>query len=122
MSELSLIPLKNNLLSDFKYNEIKTKILNRLTELNLANSKYKLDIEFLTLCCNLIEHLVFKKNKIDKKTLLIDIMQSLFGLTEEEKEVVSNNLNYIHGNNMIKKVSQYKLFKTGIIEFFKKKV
>jgi hypothetical protein len=121
MNNLDIIPLRNNLLIDFKYNDIKIKIISRLTELNLHQVQYRLDNEFLTLLCNLIEHLVIKKDKINKKELAIIIMSELFTLTEEEKKAVSNNIEFLFGNKMIKKVSYYKLFKTGIKEYFRKK-
>ena len=119
---LSLVPLKNNILVDFKKNDIKSSIINRLRELNLDPNKYKLDVEYLTLVCNLIEHLVHKKDKIDKKKLVIDIFTELFGesLTQEEINAIENNIEFIHQNKNIKKVSYYKLFKTGLSEWFKK--
>jgi hypothetical protein len=121
MVDLQIIPLRNNLLVDFKYNEVKSKIIARLNELNLNQNQYRLDNEFLTLLCNLIEHLVIKKDKLDKKALAISIMADVFGLTEEEKTAVSNNIEFLCGNKMIKKVSFYKLFKTGMREYFRKK-
>lgn len=122
MADLQIIPLKNNLLADHQRDTIKNKIIARLTELNLLQSKYKNDGEFLLLLANLIEHLVTKKDKIDKKQLLLTIMAETFGLTEEEKLVISNNIDFICGNQLIKKVSNYKLFKTGFSEWFFKKV
>lgn len=65
---LSIVPLKNNILVDYKRNETKETIINRLKELNLDPGKYKLDIEYLTFVCNCIEFLVNKKDKIDKKS------------------------------------------------------
>lgn len=121
MVDLQIIPLRNNLLVDFKYNEVKSKIIARVNELNLNQVQYRLDNEFLTLLCNLIEHLVIKKDKLDKKALAISIMVDVFGLTEEEKTAVSNNIEFLCGNKMIKKVSFYKLFKTGMREYFRKK-
>jgi len=122
MDNLSLIPLRNNLLSDFRYNEVKTKIVTRLTELNLLHIKYKFDNEFIVLLCNLIENLSEKSDKINKKELLLDIIAGLFGCTDPEKIVISNAVDFIHGNKMIRKISQYKLFKTGFSEWcFKKR-
>jgi hypothetical protein len=121
MSELQIIPLRNNLLVDYKYTEIKNKIISRLNELHLCDSKYKNDNQLLNLICELIEHLVMKKDKINKKELAIDIYLALFGLTDDEKKVLENNINFLWSNQMIKKVSLYKLFKTGIKEWFRKK-
>jgi hypothetical protein len=121
MSELQIIPLRNNLLVDYKYTETKNKIIARLNELYLCDAKYKNDNQLLNLICELIEHLVIKKDKISKKELAIDIYVAIFSLTDDEKKVLENNINFLWSNQMIKKVSIYKLFKTGIKEWFRKK-
>jgi hypothetical protein len=121
MSELAIIPLRNNLLVDYKYTEAKNQIISRLGELHLCDAKYKNDNQLLNLVCELIEHLVIKKDKISKKELAIDIYLAIFGLTDDEKKTLENNINFLWSNSMIKKVSVYKLFRTGIKEFFRKK-
>jgi len=120
-NELQLIPLRNNLLVDFKYIEAKNQIIARLGELHLCDAKYKNDNQLLNLICELVEHLIVKKDKIGKKDLVIDIYLGLFGLTDDEKKTLENNINFLWSNQMIKKVSMYKLFKTGVKEWFKKK-
>ena len=60
---INLIPLRNNLLVDFKMNETKEKIIMRIVQLKLNDIKYKFDNEFLNLVLNLIEHLIVKKDK-----------------------------------------------------------
>jgi hypothetical protein len=122
MSELQIIPLKNNLLLDFRQNEVRTKVIARLHELGLTNQQYKMDNELLTLVCNLVEHLVAKKDNISKKDLVINILQEIFQLSDEDKTTLGNNIQFLWSNSMIKKVSFYKLFKTGIKEYFRKKV
>ncbi len=121
MSELQIIPLKNNLLLDFRQTEIRTKIITRLSELGLTSQQYKMDNELLTLVCNLVEHLVMKKDNISKKDLVISILVGIFELTEEEKATLSNNIEFLWSNSLIKKVSFYKLFKVSVREYFKKK-
>lgn len=121
MTDLNIIPLKNNILLDFKIIEIKTKIINRINNLSLDTSKYKYDTEFLTLICNLIEYSVHKKDNIDKLELCISIYQQYFTLTDEEIVLLKKNIDYIHKNKNIKKLSFYKLFKTSFSEWFRKK-
>ena len=118
---LTVISLKNNLFSDFREDQIKKIINARLQELNMTQSKYKLDTEFLTFLTNLIEYLVQKKDKVDKQKIALDIMRDVFGATEEELELIKRNIDYLHSNKVIKKVSYYKLFKTAIFEWFRKK-
>ena len=121
MADLHLIPLKSNLNSNYQFIECKNKIIARLSELHLNDNKFKIDSELLVLVCNLIEHLVSKKDKISKKELALDIFKALYNLSPEEEQSISNNIEFIWANKMIKKVSMYKLFKVGIKELFWKK-
>lgn len=116
MADLSLIPLRSNLLQNHKYLETKNAIIARLQELHLNDGKFKIDSELLVLICNMLEHLIRKKDKISKKDLALDILETLFGLTPEEKVSISNNIEFIHSNSMIKNISFYKLFRTGLRE------
>jgi len=119
--DLTLIPLKSNLLQNWKFLEVQAKIIQRLTDLRLNDAKYKNDSEFLMLVCNMIENLIFKKDKISKKEMAISIFSTLFGLTPDEETLISNNIQFIHTNGMIKKVSYYKLFRVGLKQLFCKK-
>ena len=121
MADLQVIPLRNNLLKDWQLVEIKNKIINRINELHINHPKYKTDQEFLILICNLIEHLINKKDNIDKKELAVEIFISLFEITPEEQIILRNNIDIIHLKKVIKKVSVWKLYKTGFAEWFKKK-
>lgn len=121
MADLALIPIKNQLFSDYRLNEVKTKIIARLTELGMIDLKYKLDTEFLTLLVNMVEHLVVKKDKIDKKGLVVKIMRDFFAATDEEIELISRNVEYLHANKVIRKLSFWKVFKAGVSEWFFKK-
>jgi hypothetical protein len=119
MAELSLIPLKNNLFQDYRESTVKRVVIERLRELDMMAQKYKLDAELLTFVVNLIEHLVVKKDKIDKKKLAISIMRDVFSATDDDIELISRNIEYLHANKGIKKVSYYRLFKTAMREWFR---
>jgi hypothetical protein len=121
MSDLSVITIKNGLFTDFRFNEVKLAIVKRLTELNMIHLKYKLDNEFLTLLTNMVEYLVSKKDKINKKQLALEIMKDYFAATDEDCEIIGKNIEYLHNNKVIKKVSFWKLFRSGLCEWFKKK-
>ena len=121
MADLQIIHLKNNLLLDWKKQDVKNKIITRVNELNINIAQYKTDTEFLILICNLVEYLVTKKDNINKKELVLNVFVELFGLTAEEQEVLKNNVDIVHLQNKIKKVSMWKLFKCGIFELLKKK-
>jgi hypothetical protein len=118
---LQIVPLKNNILIDFKKQEVVTKIIERVNELKLNIPLYKNCQEFLTLVCNLIEYLIEKKDNLNKIEICLLIYQQLFGLTPEEQEILKNNINIIHLQKKIKKPSLYKLFRCTISEYFKKR-
>ena len=120
--DLSVIDLKNNILKENLTNTIKSKIINRINELQLNLSALKLDVEFLLMICSMIEHLVQRIDKINKKDLLNSILKELLPeLTEEELLYINKNVEFLHQNKKIKKVSYYRLFKTCCGELFKKK-
>ena len=124
MSNLEIVGLKNNIKYDFTVNDIKNQIVNRINQLGLNNIKYKHDNEFLVLICNLIEFLVQKKDKITKSDLCYLIYSEIFDLdrsNEDEKIMLKHNIDFIHANGSIKKISKWKLFRCGLKEFFKKK-
>lgn len=121
MADLTRIGLRNNLLVDNRMIEITTKVISRLTELHLIDQKYKFDNQWLNLVCEMLELLVSSKDRVNKREVCLNILNSLFGLTPEETAIIEKNIDFLKQNNMIKKVSQYRLFKTGIFELFKKK-
>ena len=121
MTDLQIVPLKNNLLLDWKKQDVKSKIISRINELNMNLTNYKTDNEFIILICNLVEYLVSKKDSINKKELVISVFNDLYGLTPEEQDHLNNTIDIIHLQNKIKKISYWKLFKCGMKEFFFKK-
>ena len=118
MDNLSLVPIQNSLAVDVKRIEIKNKMITRIGELGLVISNYRNSTEFLLLILNLIEHLVVKKDKINKKELAIEVLNEVFGLNELERNNINSNIDFLHQNNNIKKVSMWKLFKCGVKELF----
>ena len=116
-----IIQPKNSLLSDKRFADVKEIILKRLHEFPNVD-KYKFNNEFLSLACSLIEHLVKKDDKISKKELLLSIYDILFpGISLEEKQQISSNVEFLLDNKQIKKVGKYKLFKVGVQEWITRK-
>jgi len=106
---LDLIAITPNLSLEIKQNEIKTKIIARLTELKLNDAKYKLSQDVLLLVANLLEHLV-KDKKINKKQLLLDIFVIVFNIQAPDRLQIENQLEFLHSNKAIKKLSRFYLF------------
>jgi hypothetical protein len=122
MTDLSqIVPVKNHLLKNVKLDDVKSQIEKRIKELP-NYQQYKNDVEFLLLVANMIEHLIVKKDKIDKKELLVLIYKTVFtGITPVEISNVEANIEFLWNNKKIKKQSYYKLFCAGVKEWFKKK-
>jgi hypothetical protein len=118
---LDLIAVTPNLSLEIKANEIKAKIIKRLDELKLTDQKYKLSQDILLLVANLIEHLV-KDKKINKKQLLLDIFQQVYNIQANDRSQLEMQLEFLHSNKAIKKLSKFYLFACGAFEYlFKKK-
>ena len=72
----------------------------------------------MTYITNMVEHFVLKNDKIDKKQFVLDFMRDNFSTTDEELEIISKAIEYLHSNKHIKKVSFWKLLKAGVKEWF----
>ena len=117
---LDIIPARNHLASDLKFNEAKEKIIERIQQFPNIQ-KYRNDIEFLLLVCNMIEHIIVKKDKVDKKELLLEVYKKVFDIDSGEVNAIGKNIEFLLQNGKIKRVSFYKLFKTGLKELFFKR-
>ena len=117
-SSLDLVAVQPNLATDIKRNQIIKQISDRISELNLRLPEYKNNTEFVLLVLNLIEHLVKKKYRIDKKKLAVEILSKLLNLGPQEIAVLETNIEFLHSNKMIKKVSRFYAFCCGVAEYF----
>ena len=116
-----VIKPKNSLKRDFKVTQIKEQIIARLKEFKEVD-KYKHSNEYLNLAVNLIEYLVAKKDGVNKKELLLSIWDELYpNLSVEDKQQISQNVEYLFDNGLIKKTSYFRLFFCGLKEWFSKK-
>ena len=116
---LDLIAITPNLANEVKTQQIKEKVVARLAELKINDAKFKNNQDVLLLICNLVEHLI-KDKKIKKKDLVLEILQTVFTLTPTERTIIENNIEFLHSNKAIKKLSRFYLFFCGICEYFKK--
>jgi hypothetical protein len=98
-----LVIFKNGLHKNKTENDIVNVILKKIVLLGEDLKRYKFDGEFLLYICNLVEHLV-GSNKFDKKKLVLSVVGSIFNLNLNETEVISNLIEFLHSNQLIKKV------------------
>jgi len=111
-----LISLGQGLQKDLKREQLEKILNNRLQELNMIQPKYKVDVELIRYVCNMVEHFILKNDKIDKKQFVLEFMKNTFSANDEELEIISKAIEYLHSNKHIKKVSFWKLIKAGVKE------
>ena len=118
---MDLVSVTPSLAVEIKQNEIKTQIVSRLTELKLIEQKYKVNPDVILLVCNLLENLV-KNKKISKKQLLLDIFVQIYNIQANDRIAIESQLEFLHSNKAIKKLSKFYLFACGTYEYlFKSK-
>jgi hypothetical protein len=118
MEHVSITP---SLDLEIRQNEIKAKIVSRLTELKLNDAKYKSNPDVILLVCNLLENLI-KNKKINKKQILLEIFVQLYNIQAPDRAIIETNIEFLHSNKAIKKLSKFYLFSCGVYEYlFKSK-
>ena len=114
---MDLVSITPSLDLEIKQNEIKAKIVSRLTELKLIDAKYKSNPDVILLVCNLLENLI-KNKKINKKQLLLDIFVQLYNIQAADRVIIESQIEFLHSNKAIKKLSKFYLFSCGVYEYF----
>ena len=121
---MEVIEFKNNLAS---FNQTETFIINAVKKIceipNVAT--LRLDIELTTYICNIIENEIVSKKKksTDKKVIFFRIIQEIFtSLTEQEKKILSDQIEFLLENNKIKKVDPVALWFKTVGNWIKKKI
>jgi hypothetical protein len=86
------------------YDKIKQEIVNEIIKVkHLVISPTM--IEFVHYISTLIENIVVKKDNINKATLFVDIIKSIFpNVTEDEISICKSIVNYLLDSNQIKKI------------------
>jgi len=74
--------------------------------------------EFVLYVCKVVENVVVKKQKIDKKQLVLDVFKILFSLQPPEILVLDASIEFLHSNGLISKVKIVKKIKS----WFEKKL
>jgi len=126
MDALVKIPeltLKSTLKSHVLFELVLDKIVQELKKLPNLQS-FKLNNEMASLVCTLIENTVKKKDKVDKKKLAVQVLTLVFTLNPAEQIVISNQIEYLLENKLIKKIKKAittRIFRKGKKLLFKKK-
>lgn len=105
MSDITYVQPKNSLGMKIKRDKIKDAIKARVSSISQFQQLKKnnsIDNELVNLVCNCVENLVKKKYGIDKKSLVIEIIEEIFcGLNQSEKDNLGNTIQFLFDNQLI---------------------
>lgn len=125
MSSLCYVNPKNSLARSAKFSKTVDKIVCKATEVP-DHIKYKLDLEYLTMICVMVEHLIDNKKeivKVDKKDVVFTVYGKLFGtLTPNDLQVINSNIQYLFENGKIKQKGIIKVVTSSIWDWIKRKI
>jgi uncharacterized protein YejL (UPF0352 family) len=116
-----IIVPKNSLLKEIKINKITQCIVSELQKIPELN-KHRLDLELICMSLNLVENLVVKKDKIDKKQIIIQVFAKLFLLNPIEQNQLCDHIEFLLDNNKVKKIKKLTKYYKHSIDFLKKKL
>ena len=114
---MDLVSVTPTLALEIKQNNIKAKIITRLTELKLNDQRYKTNPDVILLVCNLLENLI-KNKKINKKLILLDVFVQVYNIQAQDRVIIESQIEFLHSNKAIKKLSKFYLFACGTYEYF----
>ena len=125
MSSLCYVNPKNSLARSAKFSKTVETIVCKASEVP-DHIKYKLDLEFLTMVCVMVEHLIDNKKevvKVDKKDVVFTVYGKLFGtLTPPDLQVIDSNIQYLFENGKIKQNGIFKVITSSIWDWIKRKI
>ena len=82
----------------------------------------KLEDELTLYVCRVVEHLIKKVHRIDKKVLVIKCLTDVFGLNPTEQLMVSRQIEFLFNNKKITKTSFRKTISRGVVGWISKKL
>jgi len=121
VADVDLISLKNSLVKDQRIADLNVVVKDKIASLP-PNVSYKNNTELILYVCKLVENVVSKKDGINKKDLVINILRPLLGLNDAEAKLTGEIIEFLHSNGLIQRIKQAKKLKNSIISWFKKKV
>ena len=108
MENLVTIPplvLKNSLQAHSIYELLSQKIIDEIKKIPNV-SQLKLNTELTALVSTLVENTTEKDQKIDKKKLVIQNLQTVFNLLPPEIVIIGQQIEFLLDNKLVKKVTR----------------
>jgi hypothetical protein len=117
------LPLKGIVRSHVELKNLEQQIFDRLIHIPQIDS-LKSSIQLVELVCMCVENSVTKNNSkkgkdaIDKKALVIAILDKLFTLTLLEKEIIARHIEYLCDSRVIKRIGRLSRIWYAVSRFF----
>lgn len=121
VADVDLVSFKHSLIKDQRIADLNIIVKDKIASLP-PNVSYKNNNELILYVCKLVENVVCKKDNINKKDLVINILRPLLNLNDVEAKLTSDIIEFLHSNGMIHKIKQVKKIKSSVVSWFKKKV
>ena len=121
VADVDLISFKHSLVKDQRIADLNIIVKDKIASLP-PNVSYKNNNELILYVCKLVENVVCKKDNLNKKDLVINILRPLLALNDAEAKLTGDIIEFLHSNGMIHKIKQIKKLKNSVISWFKKKV
>jgi hypothetical protein len=104
---MDLVKLKHKLKNLDRLGELTKQITDKIH--SMPNyQELKNDLEVILYVCTIVENEI-KQNKsksYDKKQIVLDMLQRVFNYLPEELNFISKHIDFLHINDLIKKVSE----------------
>ena len=98
---MDIIPFKNSLKKSHVLGTAKCKLTEEI--IKIGNYQELRSNQELTLhCCKVIEYIIEKHAKIDKKQLILDVLNQMFSFDELESQAIKNQIDFFFERKMIK--------------------
>ncbi len=113
---------KNSLADHIVINTLKNDLVKYIESIPNYTA-LKNDVELIKLLCNKLENIP-KKNQsnLDKAATIVDIMSTVFSLSDSEKVSLNKIITFLINNNHVKAATLIKTAKTAISAWVKKKI
>ena len=121
VADIDLVSLKNSLVKDQRVADLSIIVKDKIASLP-PNVSYKNNSELILYVCKLVENVICKKDGLNKKDLVINILRPLLCLNDAESKLTGEIIEFLHSNGLIQKIKNVKKIKNSIVSWFKKKV
>ena len=108
VADVDLISLKNSLVKDQRVADLNIVVKDKIASLP-PNVSYKNNSELILYVCKLVENVICKKDGLNKKDLVINILRPLLSLSDAEAKLTGEIIEFLHSNGMIQKIKKIRL-------------